>query len=54
MLNKLKFIVFFSFLLSSANTLVAQTLFSYGANLVTKEEFLKAYNKNKIVKISHC
>ena len=49
MLNKLKFIVFFSFLLSSANTLVAQTLFSYGANLVTKEEFLKAYNKNKIV-----
>lgn len=49
MLNNLKSIVFFSFLLSSSNTTSAQTLFSYGTNLVSKQEFLKAYNKNKIV-----
>jgi peptidyl-prolyl cis-trans isomerase SurA len=31
----------------SANTIIAQTLFTYGKNETSKAEFLRAYNKNK-------
>jgi peptidyl-prolyl cis-trans isomerase SurA len=34
-------------LILGASTLFAQTLFSYGINTVSKDEFLRAYNKNK-------
>ena len=30
-----------------SNNLFAQTLFTYGENVVAKDEFLRAYNKNK-------
>src|SRR6476660_8690545 len=44
-----RFCRFFSFLLLLliAENLTAQTLFTYGRKPVSKEEFLKAYNKNK-------
>ena len=43
-----RFCRFFSFLmlLLIAGNLTAQTLFTYGRKPVSKEEFLKAYNKN--------
>lgn len=40
------FVVLFT-LLFSCTALFAQTLFTYGNTAVTKEEFLRAYNKNK-------
>jgi peptidyl-prolyl cis-trans isomerase SurA len=49
MLYKMKPIFLFSFLLMSASVAFSQTLFTYGSNVVSKEEFLKAYNKNKAV-----
>src|SRR5687767_11447574 len=42
-----KFFVFVLSLIVSANTF-SQTLFTYGTQAVSKEEFLRAYNKNKI------
>jgi peptidyl-prolyl cis-trans isomerase SurA len=33
--------------IASAQSITAQTLFSYGNNSVSKQEFLRAYNKNK-------
>src|SRR6059058_165257 len=43
-----RFCRFFSLLLlvSIAGNVTAQTLFTYGGKPVSKEEFLKAYNKN--------
>jgi peptidyl-prolyl cis-trans isomerase SurA len=40
------FVVLFALLFSCA-AVFAQTLFTYGNNAVSKEEFLRAYNKNK-------
>lgn len=34
-------------LISSYSFIFSQTLFTYGSNAISKEEFLKAYNKNK-------
>jgi len=34
-------------LLFGTSQLFAQTLFTYGKDAVSKEEFLRAYNKNK-------
>ncbi len=47
MLYKMKSFLLMCFLLMGANVANAQTLFTYGTNAVSKEEFLKAYNKNK-------
>jgi len=43
----MKKIYSFLFLLCFVKTLSAQTLFTYGNNAVSKEEFLKGYNKNR-------
>ncbi|MES2430330.1 MAG: peptidylprolyl isomerase [Bacteroidota bacterium] len=43
----MKKIYFLSFLLLSSSYIFSQTLFTYGTNVVTKDEFLRAYNKNK-------
>ena len=40
------FVVLFAFV-CSCTSLFAQTLFTYGTNAVDREEFLRAYNKNK-------
>ncbi len=40
------FLSFFAFILSFS-AVFSQTLFTYGSNTVDKEEFLRAYNKNK-------
>ncbi len=42
----LKKLVLLTLLVSLWNTIISQTLFSYGSKAVTKSEFLKAYNKN--------
>ena len=41
-----KYLVFFGFLISATNV-KAQSLITYGKNNVTKDEFIRAYNKNK-------
>ena len=37
------FVTFLSFL----SSVYCQSLFTYGSNAVSKDEFLRAYNKNK-------
>ena len=46
MLMERKKLLILPLLLAAAGTSYAQTLFTYGKNAVTKEEFLKAFNKN--------
>ena len=41
-----KFYVLFA-CVCTTTSLFSQTLFTYGSNTVSKDEFLKAYNKNK-------
>jgi peptidyl-prolyl cis-trans isomerase SurA len=43
-MKKLSVLILFCIALAQANS---QTLFTYGSNAVTRDEFLKAYNKNK-------
>ena len=43
-----KFFLFF-ILISITTCIFSQTLFTYGNNAVTKDEFLRAYNKNKTI-----
>ncbi|MEP6617147.1 MAG: peptidylprolyl isomerase [Ginsengibacter sp.] len=43
----MKKILVFLFAVSCFSGVYAQTLFTYGNNTVTKDEFLRAYNKNK-------
>ncbi|MBK7885074.1 MAG: peptidylprolyl isomerase [Chitinophagaceae bacterium] len=43
----MKKIVLLTALISCCSLVFSQTLFTYGSNNVSKEEFLKAYNKNK-------
>ncbi len=43
----MKKIYFLSLLLLTAPHIFSQTLFTFGANAVSKDEFLRAYNKNK-------
>lgn len=43
----MKKIVLLTALISCCSLVFSQTLFTYGGNNVSKEEFLKAYNKNK-------
>ena len=45
----MKKVVIIIFLISSTPVLFSQALFTYGNNNVSKEEFLRAYNKNKTV-----
>ena len=47
-MQKLKLSNSLALLLLLANGLSAQTLFTYGKNKVSKEEFIKAYNKNNV------
>jgi peptidyl-prolyl cis-trans isomerase SurA len=46
---QMKRILLLCVLTGSFSSLFAQTLFTYGSNAVDKEEFLRAYNKNKSV-----
>ena len=43
----MKKIYFLSLLLLTAPHIFSQTLFTFGDNAVSKDEFLRAYNKNK-------
>ena len=43
----MKKIFLFFILISTTITIFSQVLFTYGPNTVTKDEFLRAYNKNK-------
>jgi peptidyl-prolyl cis-trans isomerase SurA len=48
-MNKVKRkILLLTFILSSHSIIFSQALFTYGNNAISKEEFLKAYNKNVI------
>src|SRR5687768_1541464 len=44
--KKIHVALLLAFFVCAAATVQAQTLFTYGKNKVSKEEFLKAYNKN--------
>lgn len=48
-MKPLKFTTILVTFLLITSTAFTQTLFTYGSNSVSKEEFLKAYNKNKTV-----
>ncbi len=43
----MKYFVLLFALVFNFSLLISQTLFTYGSNVVSKQEFLKAYNKNK-------